>query len=157
MALPQPAAAANASPDPSAAAESASSTSIRHLNETETSPEIQLTAGARLLRVTEATAQALGARLCFDAPVSHGARTVIPVAGVFTAGGLGFGTSSRQGDPQEGGGGGGVLSARPVGFIELTGEDARFRPIITASDVVQVLALASASLLARRGWRRRRR
>ena len=155
MALPQPAAPGNASADPPAAAESASSTSIRHLDETKTSPEIQLTAGARLLRLTEETAQALGARLCFDAPVSHEARTVVPVAAVFTAGGLGFGNSSRQGDPQEGGGGGGVLSARPVGFIELTGQDARFRPIITASDVRRALALVAALLLARRGSRRR--
>jgi uncharacterized spore protein YtfJ len=119
---------------------------------------IELTAGARLLRVVETAARATGAHLCFGDSVEHGDRAVIPVASVLTAGGLGFGSSAAPGAPQDGGGGGGVFGARPVGFIEIADGAARFRPIVTASDVLQVIASAAAlSLLAGRARRRRRR
>jgi hypothetical protein len=59
----------------------------------DTEEQIELTAGARLLRITETAARALGARLCFGEPAGHCSRTVIPVASVLTAGGLGFGRS----------------------------------------------------------------
>lgn len=74
-----------------------------------------------------------------------------------TAGGLGFGNAPLAESRQEGGGAGGVLTARPVGFIELADDHAGFRPIITSGDVLRVLGFATASLMAARRWRRRRR
>ena len=119
---------------------------------------IELTAGARLLRLTETAARATGARLCFGESVQHGDRTVIPVASLLTAGGLGFGSSSAGQSPQDGGGLGGVFGARPVGFIEITDGAARFRPILTTVDVLQLIGgVAAVSVIARRTRRRRRR
>ena len=118
--------------------------------------EIELTAGARLLRLTEIAAHATGARVCFGESVQHGDHTVIPVASVFTAGGLGFGSSPGAKPPQDGGGFGGVFAARPAGFIEITDGAARFRPILTTADVLLVIGGAAAvSLLAGRGRRHR--
>jgi uncharacterized spore protein YtfJ len=122
----------------------------------ETAEQIELTAGARLLRITETAAHALGARLCFGEPTRHGSRTVIPVASVLTAGGLGFGRSPAAEVAQDGGGGGGVLAARPVGFIELNDNGARFRPIVVTADALQVLGAATVCLVAARAWRRGR-
>lgn len=120
--------------------------------------EIELTAGARALRLIETGANAIGARLCYGEPVRHGDRTVIPVAGVLTAGGLGFGNSPGAEPPQEGGGGGGVLGARPVGFIEIDDGAARFRRIVSTADVLQVISGAAViSVLVGRARRQRRR
>jgi uncharacterized spore protein YtfJ len=57
-------------------------------------------------------------------PVSVGNRTIIPVARV----GYGLGASSggQNGETIGGGGGGGGVGARPVGYIEITGEGTRF-------------------------------
>jgi uncharacterized spore protein YtfJ len=118
--------------------------------------DIELAAGAQLLGLTEATARAIGARLCYGEAVQHADRTVIPVTSVLTAGGLGFGNSRDAPKSQEGGGGGGVLGARPVGFIEIADGVASFRRIITAGDVVQVL-VGAAVLAALFGRTRRRR
>ena len=62
-------------------------------------------------------AAARGARLCYGEPVHVEGRTVIPVARVRAAGGMG----QR--------GGGGRLDAVPVGFIEVSQAGARFEPI----------------------------
>jgi hypothetical protein len=48
--------------------------------------DIEPTAGARLLRVTDTAAQAISARLCYGDAVQHGERTVISVASVLKAG-----------------------------------------------------------------------
>ena len=94
--------------------------------------------------------QVRGARLCYGKPVSNGSRTVIPVARVFVAGGLGFGHSAEPGsdDASEGGGGGGTLNASPVGFIEIDPEGARFRRIGTVPSVLQLVALVAGSAAA---------
>lgn len=77
-----------------------------------------------------------GARMCFGPPVHSGARTVIPVATLRLRGGLGLRSPAGGEPPAElangdsiGGGGGGVLDARPVGFIDIGPEGARYRPI----------------------------
>ena len=120
-------------------------------------PEIALTSGSRALRVLEAGAHSIGARLCFGEPTRHGDRTVIPVAAVVTAGGLGGGSAPGDQGTQEGGGGGGVLSARPVGFIDVTDDGARFRRIVTTVDVLQVLGGAAVVSVTLMNARRRRR
>lgn len=110
-------------------------------------------AGARGLRAGELLARLRGARLCYGKPVKSGGRTVIPVASVSLAGGMGHG----DGDPSGaggGGGGGGSLRARPVGFIDLTGDKARFRRIWTAESILRTVAgVALAALLVERRLR----
>lgn len=121
-----------------------------------TTPGIELTAGSRLLGLTETAAHAFGARLCYGDLVQHGDCAVIPVARLATAGGLGFG---RDDPAREGGGGGGILGSRPVGFIEIADGTARFRRIVTTTDVLEVIgaAVGVAVLLGRARRRRRRR
>jgi len=103
-----------------------------------------------------AIVRATGARLCFGAPVELGKRTVIPVASLRTAGGWGFGNDPQSGD-RLGGGGGGAIDARPVGFIEITPDGARFQRIYDGRMALRALAVGSlAVLVAGRVVRRRR-
>ena len=71
----------------------------------------------RTLATRKLLAAARGARLCYGEPVHVEGRTVIPVARVRAAGGMG----QR--------GGGGRLDAVPVGFIEVSQAGARFEAI----------------------------
>jgi hypothetical protein len=81
-------------------------------------------------------AAARGARLCYGEPVRVEGRTVIPVARVRAAGGLG----QR--------GGGGRLDAVPVGFIEVSEGGARFEAIGQPASGVRALAAGGAALTA---------
>ncbi|WP_372791071.1 spore germination protein GerW family protein [Paraconexibacter sp.] len=63
-----------------------------------------------------------GSKLCFGDPVRAEGTTVIPVARVWAAGGLGYGfgpgDDATPDDPEAGGGGGGgFVDAHPIGFI----------------------------------------
>jgi hypothetical protein len=103
-----------------------------------------------------ALARLTGARLCFGRPVQLKNRTVIPVASVRTAGGWGFGNDEHG---QRGGGGGGALDARPVGFIEISPEGTRFERIDDGRAALRAIAAGSLALLVagRLLTRRRRR
>lgn len=81
------------------------------------------------------------ARLCYGEPVSNGEHTVIPVARVRVAGGLGYGGSD--------GGGGGTLDARPVGFIEIGPDGAHYERIPDRHLLATVVAAAAFVV----GWR----
>ena len=70
-----------------------------------------------------------GGRLVYARPLRVGDRAVIPVARVRMMGGFGWGSGTDQGHPADGGGGGGVLGARPVGFIDVGPEGARYEAI----------------------------
>jgi len=93
-------------------------------------------------------------RTVFGDPVTHGDRTVIPVARV-TAN-YGFGAGSGQGEGQMehqrgsggGGGGGGRGKASPIGYIEMTGDSAHFVPIIDRTTMLTTLAsIAGVALI----------
>ena len=103
-------------------------------------------------------ARMTGARLCFGDAVTDGARTVIPVASLRTAGGGGFG-SGPDASPGQGGGGGGAIDARPVGFIEIGPEGTRFERIDDGRAALRAVAAGSIALLlvGRVLTRRRRR
>jgi uncharacterized spore protein YtfJ len=116
--------------------------------------EIEVTSGSRLLQISEAVARVLGTRLCFGDPVRQGERAVIPVASLSTTGGLGFGRSVEEAG-SDGGGGGGVFGARPVGFIEISASGARFHRIVTTSDILRIAGVGV--WLALRFGRARRR
>ncbi len=81
----------------------------------------------------------------FGEPVERDGVTVIPVAKARF--GFGGGGGAGDGDVQgSGAGGGGGAAVRPVGYLELTGGETRFRRITSPSDAL-VLA-AAASLVA---------
>ncbi len=88
----------------------------------------------RTLTTRKLLAAARGARLCYGEPVHVEGRTVIPVARVRAAGGLG----ER--------GGGGRLDAVPIGFIEVSAAGARFEPFNTAGNGARALAAGGAAL-----------
>lgn len=95
------------------------------------------------------------ARLCYGRPVEAHGRTVIPVARISLAGGLG-----RSGNRDAGGGGN--LQARPVGYIEIAPEGTRFERIEQpslgarlAGGAVLAGGVAAALVARRRGVRLR--
>jgi hypothetical protein len=90
----------------------------------------------RTLATRKLLAAARGARLCYGEPVHVEGRTVIPVARVRAAGGMG----QR--------GGGGRLDAVPVGFIEVSEAGARFEPIGASGALPRGLAAGGAALTA---------
>lgn len=118
-----------------------------------------------------------GARACYGKPIEAHGHVVIPVATLRTFGGLGFGRGTaaddlaapsagagehpvRGGDPlaNSGGGGGGLVDARPIGFIDIGPDGARFEPIEVASPprrasttlLVALGIVAASRLLGRR-------
>ena len=90
----------------------------------------------RTLATRKLLAAARGARLCYGEPVRVEGRTVIPVARVRAAGGMGDW------------GGGGRLDAVPVGFIDVSQEGARFEAIAPAAPGLRALAAGGAALTA---------
>ena len=90
----------------------------------------------RAMATRKLLAAARGARLCYGEPVHVEGRTVIPVARVRAAGGMG----QR--------GGGGRLDAVPVGFIEVSASGARFEPIGAPASGMRALAAGGAALTA---------
>ena len=104
-----------------------------------------------------AAARLTGARVCYGKPIEAHGHVVVPVATLRTIGGLGFG----QGAPSEavgeavdgapagaestGGGGGGLLDARPIGFIDIGPDGVRYQPIEVPSPPRR---MGAAALLA---------
>ena len=91
------------------------------------------------LAARKVLAAARGARLCYGEPVQVDGRTVIPVARVRAAGGLG-----RRGA-------GGRLDAEPVGFIEVAADGTRFERIEQPRASARVLAAGGAAVVAGTG------
>ena len=86
----------------------------------------------------------------YGEPVTADGVTVIPVARAE----WGFGGGTGPAD--EGGGAGGGIRVRPVGFIEMRDGHARFRPIVDPARMVFIAALAgvTGALLLRVAQRR---
>ncbi len=103
----------------------------------------------RTLATRKLLAAARGARLCYGEPVHVDGRTVIPVARVRAAGGMG-----RNG-------GGGRLDAVPVGFIEVSAAGARFEaiggPPASGARALAAGGAALGGLIAAAAFRRQRR
>jgi len=91
-------------------------------------------------------------RTVYGDPVESRGVTVIPVAQTYFGFGAGGGGGKAGGS---GGGGGGVV--RPIGFIEITANGARWVPITRAWQRIAVRALPIViGVLARRALRHRR-
>jgi uncharacterized spore protein YtfJ len=85
----------------------------------------------RLLeRIAELVGAKASVRAVFGEPIRQGELTVVPVARVRW--GFGGGGGSADGTPTgaaSGSGGGGGVAADPVGYLEIAGGEATFRPI----------------------------
>lgn len=100
-----------------------------------------------------------GTHAIFGQPVEHDGVTVIPVGKVrygFGGGaGRGIEEGSETGEIGEGSGGGGGVSASPLGFIEIRDGRAEFRRVNDpVSAVPVILAAAFAAWVALRGIRK---
>jgi hypothetical protein len=82
-----------------------------------------------------------GARLCFGEPLEAQGRTVLPVARVRAAGGLGAPRAGRRA------GGGGRLDARPVGVLEVGPDGVRFTRLPTSPALQAAGAGAAAAVV----------
>ena len=85
-------------------------------------------------RTIERVAELVGAKAnvqaVFAEPIHKGDVTVVPVARVRWIVGGGSGKSEAAPDgPSSGSGGGGGVAADPVGYLEIAGGEATFRPI----------------------------
>lgn len=77
----------------------------------------------------------IGIEEVYGSPISHGETTVVPVATLRT--GFGFGSGhDDQSDAGGGEGGGAGLRLAPRGYIEITSEGARYRPIYNVNTLV---------------------
>jgi len=93
-----------------------------------------------------------GSRAVFGDPIEKGDRTVIPVAQSLWGSGAGTGDSVEDGS---GAGGGGGAMSKPLGYIEITPNQARFVPLQRPwQDVKLILAYAFGAWLLARGLNR---
>lgn len=91
----------------------------------------------------ESLIRTIGVDTVYGSPVTRGKTTVVPVAEVRT--GFGFGSGPAPEAPAETGGGGGAgLRITPRGYLEITTEGVRYRPIYSYTPFV-----AGGALL---GW-----
>jgi uncharacterized spore protein YtfJ len=108
--------------------------------------------GDFVARLAERLGASAGASAVFGDPVERDGVTVIPVARAA----WGFGGGEGEEGEREGQGGGGGAIARPQGYIEISGGEARYRPLrdpLAAAAVVAAGALVAGAvaLLRRRG------
>jgi uncharacterized spore protein YtfJ len=103
---------------------------------------------ALLERIGDTVGQKAQASTIFGEPVEREGVTVIPVARARFGFGGGGGSGSREGDEGSGGGGGGGVAVGPVGYIELHEGRAEFKRILTATDLLALVAAASLAAVA---------
>ena len=81
----------------------------------------------------------------FGQPVQVGEKTVIPIAGVTYAFGLGFGEQEEQANEANVGGGGGAGAiAKPLGLAEITPESTRVETVVDEQRVIRAGMLFGA-------------
>jgi len=80
-------------------------------------------------RPFEKLVERLGPQAVFGEPVRTGDTTVIPVAEVRTGFGFGGGQGHKSDEEGHGGGGGAGIRATPRGYIYVTDNRVRYRPI----------------------------
>src|SRR5436305_2470774 len=110
--------------------------------------------GTLFERLAEKLGVAARASTIFGEAVERDGLTVIPVARARWGLGGGGGKHGIAGRREGMGGGGGVI-VQPVGFIEMSNGESRFRPIVTPGTWLGIAALGGLLLLAlarRRDW-----
>lgn len=109
--------------------------------------------GASLMeKLAEQIGANAGVRAVFGEPIEKNGRTVVPVAQSMWGSGAGTGESDEDGS---GSGGGGGAVTRPLGFIEITDNQAAYVPISKPwQDARLILAYAFAVWLVSRALNR---
>lgn len=101
-------------------------------------------------RLGDRVAGGVSAAAVFGEPVEREGVTVIPVArsafGFGGGSGEGAGEGEVAGQTGSGGGGGGVV--RPIGFIEVRGTGAEFKPLRSGPPIPAIAAAAAIATLA---------
>lgn len=92
-----------------------------------------------VLNLGDKFAATANAKSVYGEPVRVDNRTIVPVAKV--AYGLGATSGGRNGETVGGGSGGGGVGARPVGYIEITGEGTRYVEFSAVKNMVVAAAL----------------
>jgi uncharacterized spore protein YtfJ len=127
--------------------------------EAEARQEAERAAGGPAAQLLERMAGALGGRATVGAvygePIERGDVTVIPVASFGFGFGGGAGVGLKAGERAQGGGGGGGATAKPIGYIEISGGTAVYKPIRDPMvDILLPLALALTGAAAPRVFRK---
>ena len=81
-----------------------------------------------------------GAKTVYSEPVTADGTTIVPVARIRCGFGGGSGRNGRMKEGEGSGGGGGFV-ARPVGFVEIHGEGARFVPIVDPQSIAMGIGM----------------
>jgi len=127
--------------------------------------EVSTTINDLARSVVDRITGSVGSQLVFGPAYEAAGRTVIPVSevrygfGLGAGGGSGTGTDGQGQGSGGGGGAGGGVQARPVGFIDVTGDRAEFFPIVdyTRIALASLVALTTLVLAVSRTSRRARR
>jgi len=82
----------------------------------------------------EAIIERIGLDKVYGDPITQGDTTIVPVAEVRT--GFGYGQGHRPEHDEDGSGGGAGVRLTPRGFIEMTDEGVRYRPIYSYTPLV---------------------
>jgi len=88
-----------------------------------------------------------GIAAVFGEPVSVDGRTVIPVASMRYAFGMGGGLGPARGDGGQapgGGGGGGAAQVEPIALVEVVDGRIRVQPIVNVTRVLGIVAFLAA-------------
>ncbi|MFD2512271.1 GerW family sporulation protein [Pontibacter locisalis] len=89
-------------------------------------------------RLAERLSLTANAATIYGEPIEREGTTVIPVAKASY--GFGGGSGTKAGD--EGMGGGGGVTLTPVGFIEISAGNTRFKPIRDPQNVLKIIAVS---------------
>jgi len=97
-------------------------------------------------KIAEALGGIANASVVYGTPIEREGVTVIPIARIKTRFGFGFGKGEAKNE--RGGGGGGGVSAEPAGYIEITGNETRFRRIGPSAAVGVMAAIGGTIVLS---------
>ena len=102
-----------------------------------------------LAQISDRLGASTGASAVFGEPAEQGGRTVIPVAQAIIGTGAGGGAGAREEGSGIGGGGGAIT--KPMGYIEVTEQEARFVPLAPPwADAKLILAYSIMALVVLR-------
>lgn len=102
----------------------------------------------QLYKPIESMLDRLNVNAVFGPPLKEGETSIVPVAEVGFGFGYGYGsggekeTKGEESDGAGGGGGGGGGTAKPIGFIKLSTQGAKFEPILDSGKIAITLFMA---------------
>ena len=100
-----------------------------------TSQETERSSAPAVTKAIESMIRKIGIDKVYGSPITKGQTTVIPVADLRT--GFGFGSGhNAEAEASQGEGGGAGLRLTPRGYLEVTPDGVRYRPIYSVSTLV---------------------